>query len=78
MNRLDEIRNRLAREDGQFQHLNNKHREYEQRLEALQQLRFLNAEEQLELVKLKKLKLSVKDQMEVMVRAAGGAAHASI
>jgi uncharacterized protein YdcH (DUF465 family) len=78
MSRIDEVRSRLAREDGRFQHLTRKHQEYERRLEELQKLRYLSPDEQLELVKLKKLKLSVKDQMESMVRSASGGARASI
>ncbi len=77
MKRFEETRQRLAREDAQYQHLAGKHEQYEKRLDELQGVRFQTAEEQAEAVTLKKLKLSVKDQMERMVREAAGATSAS-
>jgi hypothetical protein len=46
--------------------LQEQHRHYSDKLESLLQKPYLSAEEQLEEVRLKKLKLSVKDQMEAM------------
>lgn len=77
MNRFDEVRQRLAREDTQYQRCAQKHEQYEKRLDELQGLRFQNAEEQTEAVKLKKMKLSIKDEMERMVQKAAEAASAS-
>ncbi len=49
--------------DSELQQLEARHRHYSERLEALTQKPYLSEEEQLEEVRLKKLKLFVKDQM---------------
>ena len=67
-----ETRERLVREDANFRRLTDKHRDYAERLHELQALKFLSEDEQLEEVRLKKLKLAVKDQLEQMVRQACG------
>ena len=64
----DAMRERLAREDEGYRRLMQKHREYDLRLEELRALRFPTDEQKVEEVRLKKLKLAVKDQMEAMVR----------
>lgn len=46
-----------------FRKLANEHSQYAQRLDNLAQKRFLSDEEKLEEVRLKKLKLRIKDQM---------------
>ncbi|MBX6360266.1 YdcH family protein [Pseudacidobacterium ailaaui] len=46
--------------------LEEQHRHYSEKLESLLQKPYLSAEEQLEEVRLKKLKLSVKDQLEAL------------
>jgi hypothetical protein len=48
----------------EFQRLAQEHSEYSQRLESLSQKRYLTDEEKLEQVRLKKLKLRLKDQMQ--------------
>lgn len=45
------------------------HSQYAQRLDLLAQKRFLSEEEKLEEVRLKKLKLKLKDQMTLMEHA---------
>jgi uncharacterized protein len=64
----DAIRERLAREDEAYRRLVQKHREYDLRLEELRGLKVPTEEEKVEEVRLKKLKLALKDQMEAMVR----------
>jgi hypothetical protein len=49
--------------DGEIQQLEAQHRHYSEQLEALIHKPYLSEEEQLEEVRLKKLKLRVKDQM---------------
>ena len=50
----------------EFQRLAQEHSEYSQRLESLSQKRYLTDEEKLEQVRLKKLKLRLKDQMQTL------------
>lgn len=55
----------------EFQRLVQEHSQYSQRLESLTQKRYLTDDEKLEEVRLKKLKLRLKDQMyslQVQVR----------
>ena len=56
----------LASEE--FQRLVQEHSQYSQRLESLTQKRYLTDDEKLEEVRLKKLKLRLKDQMESIER----------
>ena len=70
MDTATDNRARLARADANYRRLETKHREYETRLEELGQRRFLTDEEKVEEVRLKKLKLAVKDQMEQILRRA--------
>lgn len=68
MNEVSDIRERLAEEDPNFRRLHLKHQEYEKRLQELQSSKFLTEEEKLEEVTIKKLKLSLKDQMQEIIR----------
>ena len=63
-----ETRRQLASEDPNDQRLAKKHEEYDARLQELRSHKYLSEEEKLEEVRLKKLKLAVKDQMEAMIR----------
>jgi uncharacterized protein YdcH (DUF465 family) len=58
---------RVSREDPGFRRLQQKHREYDCRLQQLRSQRYLSDEEKLEEVSLKKKKLALKDQMETML-----------
>ena len=52
----------------EFRKLVHEHSQYSQRLESLTQKRFLSDDEKVEEVRLKKLKLRLKDQMEMIER----------
>ncbi|HKB99587.1 MAG TPA: DUF465 domain-containing protein [Terriglobales bacterium] len=59
-------REQLLTGHDQFQRLVQEHSQYSQRLESLTQKRYLTDDEKLEEVRLKKLKLRLKDQMQSM------------
>ena len=63
-----ELRDRLLKDDVRFRHLADEHQQFEERLESLQSCRWLSAQEELEQVRLKKMKLSIKDEMESMLQ----------
>jgi uncharacterized protein YdcH (DUF465 family) len=50
----------------EFRRLAQEHTQYAQRLDSLIQKRYLTEDEKLEEVRLKKLKLHLKDQMEII------------
>jgi len=56
-------REQLLTGHDEFQRLVQEHSRYSQRLESLTQKRYLTEDEKLEEVRLKKLKLRLKDQM---------------
>ncbi len=56
-------RDQLLTSHQEFQRLVQEHSQYSQRLESLTQKRYLTEDEKLEEVRLKKLKLRLKDQM---------------
>ena len=60
---------RLNHEDPNYLRLEKKHSEYDKLLKDLQAKRFLTSDEKLEEVRLKKMKLSLKDQMESLLQA---------
>ena len=63
LNTQDELKAHLMATDEHYRTLTNQHHEYDARLEALEAMSHPTEEEQLEEVKLKKLKLRLKDQM---------------
>ncbi len=67
------IREQLMAKDAEYQSLRHEHAQYAAQLEQLASKRFLNEQDQLDEVRLKKLKLRAKDRMERLVRRAQGA-----
>jgi len=61
------IREQLMAKDPEYQRLNEEHARYAALLDQLASKHYLNEQEQIEEVRLKKLKLHVKDQMEELV-----------
>ena len=61
-------RDQLLASHEEFRRLAQEHMQHSQRLESLTQKRFLTEDEKIEEVRLKKLKLRLKDQMESIAR----------
>ena len=64
------VREQLMAGNEQYRRLREEHARYKTQLNALSAKSHLSDEEQAEEVRLKKLKLRVKDQMELLVRQA--------
>jgi uncharacterized protein YdcH (DUF465 family) len=64
------VREQLVAGNEQYQRLREEHARYKNQLNQLSSKPYLSIEEQAEEVRLKKLKLRVKDQMELLVRQA--------
>jgi uncharacterized protein YdcH (DUF465 family) len=64
------VREQLMVGNEQYQRLHDEHAHYEGLLNALSAKPHLSDDEQVEELRLKKLKLRVKDQMELLVRSA--------
>ena len=62
------VREQLMVGNEQYQRLHDEHAHYAELLNALSAKPHLSEQEQVEELRLKKLKLRVKDQMELMVR----------
>ena len=62
------LKQQLLANDSQFAELAQTHGEYEKRLTELASLHYPSAEEQMEEATLKKKKLYLKDQMEMILR----------
>jgi uncharacterized protein YdcH (DUF465 family) len=60
------IHDDLVANHDEFRRLAQEHQQYAQRLDSLIQKRYLNDDEKMEEVRLKKLKLRLKDQMEMI------------
>jgi len=64
------IREQLMAGNEEYRRLRDEHTRYASQLEQLTSKPFLTEQERVEEVRLKKLKLRVKDQMEMLVRQA--------
>lgn len=62
----DSLREQLIASHDEFRRLAHEHNQYSQRLNSLIDKRYLNDDEKVEEVRLKKLKLRLKDQMELI------------
>jgi len=60
---VDSVREQLLASHEEFRRLAQEHTQYSERLHSLTEKRYLSDEEKVEEVRLKKLKLHVKDQM---------------
>jgi uncharacterized protein len=65
---LSDARAQLLAANDEFRRLAQEHSQYAQRLDSLIQKKYLSEEEKLEEVRLKKLKLRLKDEMERIER----------
>jgi uncharacterized protein YdcH (DUF465 family) len=63
---VDSVREQLLASHDEFRRLAQEHTQYSQRLRSLTEKRYLTEDEKVEEVRLKKLKLRVKDQMQVI------------
>ena len=63
-----QVRDMLMGSNEEFRRMAQEHAQYSQRLESLSSKRFLSEDEKIEEVRLKKLKLRLKDQMENLER----------
>jgi uncharacterized protein YdcH (DUF465 family) len=63
---VDSVREQLLASHEVFRRLAQEHTQYSQRLHSLIEKRYLTEDEKLEEVRLKKLKLRVKDEMQTI------------
>jgi uncharacterized protein len=61
---VDPVREQLLAGHDEFRRLAHEHSQYSQQLDYLSEKRYLTEDEKMEEVRLKKLKLRIKDQME--------------
>lgn len=59
-----QVRDQLLATNDEFRRLSQEHSQYQHRLESLIQKKYLSEDEKIEEVRLKKLKLRLKDQMQ--------------
>lgn len=67
MNSLDDLKAHLMETNEEYRQLAQQHSEYNHQLEELEARPHLTEPERIEEVRLKKLKLRLKDQMEVIL-----------
>jgi uncharacterized protein YdcH (DUF465 family) len=65
---LQDLKQHMMATNDEFQRLATEHQQYKQRLQELAGKTYLTGQEQLEEVRMKKVKLHLKDQMEHMMQ----------
>ena len=65
---VDSVREQLLASHEEFRRLAQEHAQYSKRLDSLIEKRYLTEDEKIEEVRLKKLKLRIKDQMELIAQ----------
>jgi uncharacterized protein YdcH (DUF465 family) len=73
LNTQDELKAHLMATSDEFRELVARHTDYDRRLEQLEAMSHLSDDEQMEEVRLKKLKLHLKDQMNDLLHRQAGA-----
>ena len=63
---VDSVREQLLASHDEFRRLAQEHNQYSQRLHSLIEKKYLTEDEKLEEVRIKKVKLRLKDQMHVI------------
>lgn len=72
---VDSVREQLLASHDEFRRLAQEHAQHSQRLDSLTEKRYLTEDEKVEEVRLKKLKLRIKDQMEMIAHTYQHATH---
>ena len=73
LNNHEELKAHLMASSDEYRELASRHSDYDRRLEQLEAMTHLSDDEQMEEVRLKKLKLHLKDQMNVLLHRQAGA-----
>jgi len=79
-NDFEELKRQLLQSDEEYRQLATRHHDLDEKIHNLTGRSYLTQPEQLEEVRLKKVKLQVKDQMETILRRhrmEGGSSHAA-
>lgn len=66
--RRDDVKEELLASNPEFRRLYEEHRDYDNRLNNLQNKAALSAEDEIEAKRIKVHKLQLKDRMEIMIR----------
>ena len=74
---FEELKRKLLQTDEEYRQLATQHHALDEKIQHLAARNYLSQPEQLEEVRLKKRKLQLKDQMEVILRRHSGAAHSA-
>jgi uncharacterized protein len=72
---VDPVREQLLASHEEFRRLAQEHNQYSQRLTSLIEKRYLTEDEKLEEVRIKKVKLRLKDQMQMIEQEYRRQAH---